>query len=544
MPFNDFQQVREIRRGLGAVWGPFFGGFGRLTPVQLEAIPPVLAGRDVVVTAPSAAGKTEAVLAPLARRLLPGGGEPAEKEGPSLLYIIPTRALVADMKRRFSEVFKELDISCAFRTSDTPHLPDTFPLILFTTPESFDSLLCRKREVFANVETVVLDELHLLDNTYRGDQVRVLLNRLEKDGPRGKRLMRAILSATIPDPEAMAGRYGVRDAEFVGAGEPRGLEFHIVESLGEAIELARKNRRFKTITFCNSRRECEELSRQVVENRLWPADAVFVHHASLSAAKRKQVETSLKESTHILCFATTTLELGIDIGDLSSVFLYRPPLAPSSFAQRLGRACRREETIFAAAIATQPEDIDVFRSLEELFRMAFLEEILYAPDYSVAVQQTFSILFASPAGVPYDQLFSYVEPICPRDIFGEIINHLVAKDFIRMRGKIVLAAENVMDMGEKGKIHANIPQERSSQVYDTASGMVLGEVSGWSASPGDSIVVGGRIWKVAGSERGKLYVELSGQKSVTTGRFPRRQAVGKFFPYLPRSVQGKMRNAT
>jgi len=124
----------------------------------------ILDGRNVVVISPAASGKTEAVVAPAVERLLPECHDRF-----SILYVSPTRALVNDLYRRLSEPLEYLQLALARKTGDHPSIDEAkLPFMLITTPESFDSLLCRHTRIFKQLSAVILDELHLLDNTPRG----------------------------------------------------------------------------------------------------------------------------------------------------------------------------------------------------------------------------------------------------------------------------------------------------------------------------------------------------------------------------------------
>ena len=533
---QSFQEMRRLKRQLGPTWNVFFGGFGSLTPVQHEAIPLLLQGLDCVIASPTASGKTEAALAPLLARLMANGGElPA----PCLLYIIPTRALVADMERRFAAAFTELGLTAAFRTADNPHIPEGFVHLLFTTPESLDSLLCRVPGVWANVRAIVLDELHLLDNGYRGDQVRLLLRRLELDWL-GDKPQKVILSATLQNPTELAQRYTLEEARVVVEGEPRSLNFATVRTLAEALERCKAEKRHKALIFCNSRKECETLAEQAVQKRLWPYDGVFVHHGSLSRTERVETEAGFREKKGAICFATTTLELGVDIGDVSAAIMYRPPHDASSFMQRLGRACRRERAVFALGVALVDGDEELFDEYRQFARDSLQETIDYSPDYSVVVQQLLSLLFARPQGIDTDRLLEYVSPLCSDDVFAAIVDKLAMDGFILRRGALLQATERTMDLGEKGEVHSNIADEQTVQVVDSATGRKLGEMSTWGGAEG-TIALAGRVWTITGRDQGKLVVSASGD-APRTGSFARRQHGGKYVYLLPPEVQALMRH--
>lgn len=527
-------RMRRIRRRLGPLWNVFFGGFGRLTPIQEEALPVLLDRQDAILCSPTASGKTEAALAPAVRHLLDEG---SDSPGPRLLYVAPTRALVADLERRFADLFHQLGLPASFRTSDSPHLPRRFPQILVTTPESWDSLLCRRPQVWANVRTIVLDELHLLDNTYRGDQVRVLLKRLEaRTGTQP--VHRVALSATVSDPGGLAERYVHPAAALLSSGEARGLSFSLVSGLDEAVAICRKARRYKVLVFCNSRKECEEQAERAVAEKLWPRNAVFVHHGSLSRTTRKEAEAALKEARGGLCFATMTLELGMDIGDVAAAVLYRPPPNAEAFMQRIGRACRREPEICAIGIAESDEEAAAFRAFEIMARNSYLKPAEYRPDLSVVVQQLFSMLFAAPSGIPLKDLDAPLEVLCQGDELDRIIDFLAEEGLVARRAGRILADEAVMDMGDRGEVHANIPDQRALQVYDERTGRVVGEIASFAAD-GGPIALAGRVWTITGRRRGRITVKPAGG-SAGPGFFVARSAYGRFLRFLPPELKARM----
>src|SRR5690606_10148395 len=236
-----------LRRRLRRAWNPFFGRFGGLLPSQLAAIPEVLFRRNVFLSAATATGKTEALLAPIAE--LVASKEP---DGLAAVYVVPTRALVNDIEKRCRGPLEDMGLSCRVRTGDRPefneHSPEQF---LITTPESLDSLVTRKPELFHSLQAIVLDELHLLDKTYRGDQVRLLLRRLRTC----QAIQGCAASATLDSPEEMALRYAVEPLILQVEGG-RGISYRNVESIPAAANLLRTEGAAtkKVLAFANSRR--------------------------------------------------------------------------------------------------------------------------------------------------------------------------------------------------------------------------------------------------------------------------------------------------
>ena len=232
----------ELKKKLKRTWTTFFSRYGKLLPIQFKTIPVVLEGKNAIIVSSTASGKTEAVVAPLIERSLEENWE-----GLSILYISPTRALVNDMYHRLKEQLDELSISLSLKTGDKPYFnPDNSPNFLITTPESLDSLVCRYPLSFKNVKAVVLDEIHLLDNTYRGDQLRILLKRLKHITENDFNIY--ALSATIADPEDVGGRY-LKDFEIVVGAGKREIEFTLVRSLKEVFNHVREEKLKKVVNF-------------------------------------------------------------------------------------------------------------------------------------------------------------------------------------------------------------------------------------------------------------------------------------------------------
>src|SRR5919202_2745210 len=141
----------------------------------------VLDGRNVIVCAATASGKTEAAMAPLIERHCPPALRDTPVGGPRILYLTPTRALVGDLSARLAPPLRSLGISLGVKTHDLSTFRAARPAdVLITTPESADSLLAADAKLMANVRAIVVDEVHLLDGTPRGDQVRVILNRIRR----------------------------------------------------------------------------------------------------------------------------------------------------------------------------------------------------------------------------------------------------------------------------------------------------------------------------------------------------------------------------
>ena len=433
---NSFQLIKNRLR---YAWNPFFVRFGNLNKVQQLAIPVVLDGKNLVLATPTASGKTEAVVAPTAERFI------AENWcGLAVLYIVPTRALANDTLCRIEEPLSEMGIKTQLKHGDHPTLSRKLPNWLITTPESLDSLLCRRPEIFADLRTIILDEIHLVDNSYRGDQLRLLLRRLNNiiNSP----LSTHILSATLASPDQIASRY-ISKFELITVDSERGLEWQFVKSPEQVCALAKSNAWKKLLVFCNYRETVEKIGSELEE--FWKPYPVVVHHGNLARNIREEAEYVMKESPSAICVATSTLEIGIDIGNIDLVVLAEVPFSLSSLIQRIGRGNRRRDIMHAAVISDSEDEIAVMEDMFSCIKTGELPISEYIPDLSVAVQQTFSFLFQHPEGVKEAELIELLSVICSEENYHLILGHLQHKEWIEMRAGRWFASTQLMDAGGK-----------------------------------------------------------------------------------------------
>lgn len=525
---SDYEGQVSLRAALPRAWPALFRRFGRLTEVQARALPELLAGRNVVLASATASGKTEAALAPFAEAATPGAGL-------QIIHVAPTRALCNDLERRLAGPLRSMGLSFAIRTGEHPDLDLAHPEdVLVTTPESLDSITCRAPRVLAGVHAMILDELHTLDGNYRGDQLRVLVRRIEAlratDAPP---VRYSALSATMASPEQMAARY-FDSSVVVRAPGMRRLRLELATDLAGALRVFKEHRRRKGIVFCNRRADVERAAQELA--KVWPRDRLVVHHASLSQRVREAAESAMRTWPFGLCVATTTLELGLDLGDLDAVILFGAPPTPSGFQQRVGRACRREEEVFAIGCASDDEERLVFERYADLARRGEVEARDYAPDLSVVVQQIFSMTFASASGVELAALVSHLSGLCDAVTLGHIAAHLESEGHIERRPARVLAGRTVMDLGEKGRLHSNIPTTREWRVVDARSGAALGSLL-VAAGAGDRLHFAGRAYVVESATGGSLRVRPAAGEARAPS-FSRAER-GAFTRYLPADLRGR-----
>ncbi|MGW7402191.1 DEAD/DEAH box helicase [Streptomyces sp. NPDC054833] len=358
-------------------------GWPDLRPLQRAAITPLMDGQDAVLLAPTAGGKTEAACFPLLSAM-------AEQRwtGTSVLYLCPLKALLNNLVGRVDTYAEWLGRRAALWHGDTKEsqrqrIRTEAPDLLLTTPESLEAMLIGVKtdhaQLLGTVRAVVVDEVHAFAGDDRGWHLLAVLERLER--VTGRPIQRIGLSATVGNPAQLlhwlqgagaggrAGQVvapGVRppsasDAaprrDKTAAGQVPGpageVELDYVGSLDNAAKLiAALHRGEKRLVFCDSRRQVEELGAALRAREV----TVFLSHASLSVDERTRSEQAFAEARDCVIVSTSTLELGIDVGDLDRVIQIDSPASVASFLQRIGRTGRRSGSVRNCLFLTTRKD--------------------------------------------------------------------------------------------------------------------------------------------------------------------------------------------
>ena len=395
-------------------------GFETPTEPQRKAIPPIAAGRNALVLAPTGSGKTETAMLPVLDALVEARDAPGDppNAGISALYVTPLRALNRDMMDRLEWWGDRLDVDVAVRHGDTTQYErskqaDDPPDVLITTPETLQAILTgsKMRVALADVSHVVVDEVHELASAKRGAQLTVGLERLRRvAGP----FQRIGLSATVGSPEEV-GRFLVGcgrrdpdrngDREFevieVDAGTRTDVrvvdpeitdrdsrlagELAVDESVASHVRAIRElvADHESTLIFVNTRQTAEALGSRFKtladrdrdaageavghdpdgENNADDAtddDAgvveIEVHHGSLSTDVRVDVEDRFKCGAIDGLVCTSSMELGIDVGSVDHVVQYGSPREVARLLQRVGRAGHRRDLVSSGTVVTQGGD--------------------------------------------------------------------------------------------------------------------------------------------------------------------------------------------
>lgn len=419
-----------------AVARAFYGHRSGLREAQSRAIDPILAGKDTLVLAGTGSGKTEAVVAPVVGRCI---DRALQQPGVAILYISPTKALANDMASRLEAPLESLHLSVGRRHGDRNDLKRAVPpSLLITTPESFDIELVQKQPAYQTIQTVVVDEVHQLAGTQRGLQLCILLSRLERW--LGHPIQVAGMSATLADPRAgwATIRPGI-SCEVIEVPSDRERSYVVRrEASAEAIStlLARTASRGKVLVFARSRRETEDLAARMGHDSPF-GKRVYVHHSSLDANVREQVERDLKGADATLCVATSTLELGIDIGDINLVGLIGPPAEWRSFEQRIGRTNRRSDKTDVLGILPPSLDHPLLEAALFLGLIGQVERRLERAEptgelLGALAQQAVSVVRGAGSWTPVSELCDVLGRAgASRDDIEEIISVLVEQGFLK-----------------------------------------------------------------------------------------------------------------
>ena len=496
------------RHLLPVTFGPWFTRFPGLTEVQQRAIPPILEGHDVLICSATASGKTEAYAAPAAEIVRQHGGASA-----AALIVAPTRALTNDLKRRLEGPMGLVDVSFGRYTGEhKERVAGKLPSVVVATPEALDSLLARRPCALRATRMVVLDEIHVLDGTPRGDQLRVLLHRLEQVADR--RPQRVAASATVDRPEELARRYLEHPVVVLVAGirriRGRLFEGRMPAQMASHLEDLARHGFKKVLVFCRSRNQVETFAAKL-RGRTRFGDAVFAHHGSLAKNHRESTERLFHQAPAAVCFATLTLELGIDIGTVDYVLLAALPADVPSLLQRIGRGSRRGDTTRCGYVSEDATEDYLFRAM---FRLGMAGR-LCAPPYgfrpSVVVQQAL-VLACAETYLQVEDLERALPPAVHAEL-GEgaclaILERMVEAELLERSGSDrYVPAEVIEDRYRYGSLHSNIDDVASVQVVDRITGGIVGSILTANTR---KIEIGGRNRSIVKSSGGRILTDATG----------------------------------
>lgn len=426
-------------------------GWRSLRPLQERAIEPVLDGHDAVLLAPTAGGKTEAACFPLMSAM-----EEQRWTGLSVLYVCPLKALLNNLLPRLETYAAWLgrrvmlwhgDITIGSRRAILRDPPD----LLLTTPESLEAMLVSvnvdHRQFFAGVRAIVVDEVHAFAGDDRGWHLLAVLERLTRVA--GAPIQRVGLSATVGNPQELltwlqGSSRGKREGQVVApdvkpasaATPPGDLEIDYVGSVHNAATvIAALHRGEKRLVFCDSRQLVEEIGTALRERGV----TTYLSHASLSLDERRQAEQAFAEARDCVIVSTSTLELGVDVGDLDRVIQVNAPSTVASFLQRLGRTGRRPGSVRNCLFLTLDKNSLLWAyALVLLWSRGFVEPVHAPPEPRHIVAQQILALCLQEHSVGSRLWSEAWNGLAPFDRGAEpIARYLLEQGYIERDGELL-----------------------------------------------------------------------------------------------------------
>lgn len=490
-------------------------GWRELRPTQLQAIDPIVSGEDCLLLAPTAGGKTEAAIFPVMSRMIA-----EDWTGLSVLYLCPIKALLNNLEHRLSKYLGMLgrrvgvwhgDIAQSAKSRILRDPPD----LLLTTPESLEGMLISRKvdqiPLLSGVRTIVVDELHAFAGDDRGWHMRALLTRLRAIA--SDRVQIVGLTATVGNPEELLEWLTMGGGRVVGSSTVTldadiGLDF-VGSTANAALVISKLHQGEKRLVFCDSRSRVEDLARELRAL----GTRTFVSHSSLSADERRNAEAAFSEARDCVIVATSTLELGIDVGDLDRVIQIDAPGSVSSFLQRMGRTGRRSGSrrncLF---LATNEMALLTSLAIASLWRSGYVERVVAPADpWHVVLQQIVALLLEYGA-MPERELESKASVLFPELEITDIqalIHSLCERSLLWLKdGLIWFGPEGEKEFGRRNfmsvtSVFVSPPQFailHGQSEIGFVSPVVLLPIPGQPTS----ISLAGRAWQVVSTDwRGK-----------------------------------------
>jgi ATP-dependent helicase Lhr and Lhr-like helicase len=517
-------------------------GFLKPTEPQAKTIPVILEGKNVLLISPTATGKTEAAFLPILSMLL----QLPKTPGIKVLYITPLRALNRDMLERMQWWCNNLDIKLAVRHGDTETKERTRqsqcpPDILITTPETLQAILTGwlLRQSLQSLRWVVIDEVHELADSKRGSQLSLALERIR--GLIGKDFQMVGLSATVGSPEKVA-QFLVgdkRQVEIIRTPVAKMVKLQVIypkpteqdaqfaSKIYTHPEVAARLRIIRdymtkhksVLLFTNTRSVSEVLASRF---KVWDADfPVSIHHGSLTKPSRIAAETGLKKGVLKGLIATSSLELGIDVGSIDLVIQYMSPRQVSRLIQRVGRAGHTYGDLSEGVIIGMDSD-DTLEALV-IARRALSEELepLSVPDkpYDVLAHQIAGLLLKNRR-LAFNEILWICQNAAPFEnltiadvekILKYMHNRFPRLAWVSFEDQVVLRPQRTKALFEYYFDNLSmIPEEKQFLVIDESTDSSVGVLDeafmAEYGKPGTKFIIRGSPWQIIHVTEEKVYV--------------------------------------
>ncbi len=490
-------------------------GFDEFSEIQMRAVPKLITGINAILIAPTGTGKTESALLPVFHHMLT---DPLP-EGFSALYITPLRSLNRDMMNRLEWWGAELGLKISVRHGDTSqtdrrkqatHPPD----LLITTPESLQAMMMGKvlRKHLSAVRYVIFDEIHELAGGKRGAQLSVALERVAELAGEFQRIG---ISATVGNPEVV-GRFlcGKRPCTIVQVPVAKTLDLSVKfagESFGDQTKMIGKciDAHTSTLVFTNTRSVAEAIGHALLSR-----GDTDVHHGSLSREVRVDAEDKFRAGVTRGMICTSSMELGIDIGQIDHVIQFNSPREVTRLMQRTGRAGHQihatskgmilatgfddileSMVIFNKAMSNQPENIRPHINAADVIANQIAALAVERGEIAIErIEQIFSRSFC----------FENAGPLI-REVIAGMEKHYL----IRTEGGMVITKARARKYLSLNL--SMIADEKKSMIFDVVSRKPVGTLDESFVisciSSGAVFVARGQVWRVLDIDEDRIMVE-------------------------------------
>lgn len=508
-------------------------GWQTLRPVQELAATAILQGDNTLILAPTAGGKTEAAFFPVLSQVLQ---QPAH--GVRAIYISPLKALLNNQSERLTKYANWVGLQAFNWHGDITATAKKYFLkapteLLLTTPESLEAMLISERvkpqQWLQDLGFIVIDEIHALAGCERGAHLLGLLERLAFIAQRD--FQRIGLSATVGNTaELLTWLHGssqrakalISPPQVAGAKQ---LEVYHQDELALARIVLHQGRQRKSLLFCESRAATERLAQTLRERDL----DIRVHHSSVAAEERRQSEEALASGQNVCIICTSTLELGLDVGELDKVFQIDAPMTVAAFLQRLGRTGRRIGTTpHTAFLTTTAESLVQAIAIIELARQKWVESLpLPNRCWQVLVHQIMALVLQQP-GIGIHPIWQILKPAhgfkgIADSEFNRLMQDLLAAKWLHSdQGHLTLGQAAEQQFGRRHFMALfsvfSSPQAYQVQVFN---GPILGELDAAFADTlglDDGFLLNGMGWLIVQIDEVKRILWV---KPGATGQAPR-----------------------
>lgn len=514
-----------------------------LTSIQKSTIPRFRENKDMLVIAPTASGKTESVLIPVFDDILKNNLEPM-----SVLFVSPLKALINDTYGRVEFWCNEFDLTVTEWHGDVSASQKLSFIkkptdILLITPESLEVILMNKSDkiknsIFKNLRYIIVDEIHYFADSDRGTQLNSIINSRIKAYCQNE-VSRIGLSATVGNPETILNWLTSNpNSEVVADKNSRPFQYKVIYADDfKIIEVLKKYLDKKLVFFVHSRKEAEKYNNLFKKHL--KIKNIFIHHSSIHKDAREESESKFKEVNAGLMISTSTLELGIDIGNIDIVMQKNPPSNVSSFLQKVGRSGRR--TKIQRTIIFCDSDENVAKTLAELSLMEEkkLEHIkIPQKPKDIYFHQILSTIFEYGRIKKKDLFFllkeSYVFSKIEKDEYVYFIDNMVEKGLIEENGPYLSLGDSFeKEFGKRNflefysvfwpnyefKVH-----EGNKTIGSLDASFVISTLKN-----GSNFVLGGEVWTVHKSDPDNFKLKV---KKAKEGVVPNWKSEGSTMDYL------------